>query len=101
LSADDQAAGQGRFAAAPPIRNSAPSAAATPPIAGLRMEDMAAIRQLGDALRDSNKDLKTPENPMSNVAAGEKITPDGQSLTQQVIERELQKGSRKNKGINT
>lgn len=92
MTADDYVLKEGRFAVdAQTARNGADV-----PMAGLKPEDMEAIRRLGGSLRDIGNMAGT----LSNVAAGDKIipSPNEQSATQRVIETELQKNPRGNSG---
>ena len=98
MTADDYVLKEGRFATdASAARAPAAPAPATPSMPGVKMEDMDAIRKLGGSLRDIGKQLKDVASTVSSVSANDKITPDDKSITQRVIETELQKGS-KNQG---
>ena len=58
------------------------------PMAGLKPEDMAAIRALGGSLRDIGSQLKDLSTTVSNVSANDKImpSPNEQSAAQRILD---------------
>ena len=84
LTADDYVLKQGRFAVDAQMARTGSDV----PMAGLKPEDMAAIRALGGSLRDIGSQLKDLSTTVSNVSANDKImpSPNEQSAAQRILD---------------
>ena len=84
LTADDAVLNQGIFAVgAKPSKSTVQS---PPAMTGLKESDIAAIKELGGALRGFN-DLSAT---LATVSTGDKIVPDDKTLSQRLSDREQQ-----------